>query len=38
MLKSSPCGYSGAYLLVKGTIISTRAGAGATARQEDERK
>ena len=38
MLKSSLCDYSGAYLLVKGTIASSKAGVGAAARQEDEIK
>ena len=37
MLKSSLCDYSDAYILVKGTITITRAGADAAARQADER-
>ena len=37
MLKSSLCDYSDAYILVKGTITITGAGADATARQADER-
>ena len=37
MLKSSLCGYSDTYILVKGTITITGAGADATARQADER-
>ena len=37
MLKSSLCGYSDAYILVKGTITITGAGADAAARQADER-
>ena len=37
MLKSSLCDYSDAYILVKGTIPITGAGADAAARQADER-
>ena len=37
MLKSSLCDYSDAYILVKGTITITGAGADAAARQVDER-
>ena len=37
MLKSSLCDYSDTYILVKGTIIITEAGADAPARQADER-
>ena len=37
MLKSSLCDYSDAYILVKGAIIITGAGADAAARQADER-
>ena len=37
MLKSSLCGYSDAYILFKGTITITGAGADAAARQADER-
>ena len=37
MLKSSLCDYSDAYILVKGRITITGAGADAAARQEDER-
>ena len=37
MLKSSLCGYSDTYILVKGTITITGAGADAAARQADER-
>ena len=37
MLKSSSCDYSDAYILVKGTITITEAGADAAARQADER-
>ena len=37
MLKSSLCDYSDAYILVKGKIAITRAGADAVARQADER-
>ena len=37
MLKSSLCHYSDAYILVKGTITITGAGADAAARQADER-
>ena len=37
MLKSSLCDYSDAYILVKGTIAITGAGADAAARQADER-
>ena len=37
MLKSSLCDYSDAYILVKGTITITEAGADAAARQTDER-
>ena len=37
MLKSSLCEYSDAYILVKGTITITGAGADAAARQADER-
>ena len=37
MLKSSLCDYSDAYILVKGTITITEAGADAAARQADER-
>ena len=37
MLKSSLCGYSDAYILVKGTITIAGAGADAAARQADER-
>ena len=37
MLKSSLCDYSDAYILVKGTITITGAGANAAARQADER-
>ena len=37
MLKSSLCDYSNAYVLVKGRITITGAGADVTARQADER-
>ena len=37
MLKSSLCDYSDAYIIVKGTITITGAGADAAARQADER-
>ena len=37
MLKSSLCDYSDAYILVKGKITITGAGADAAARQADER-
>ena len=37
MLKSSLCDHSDAYILVKGTITITGAGADAAARQADER-
>ena len=37
LLKSSLCDYSDAYILVKGTITITGAGADAAARQADER-
>ena len=37
MLKSSLCDYSDAYILVKGKITITRAGANAADRQADER-
>ena len=37
MLMSSLCDYSDAYMLVKGTITITGAGADAAARQADER-
>ena len=37
MLKSSLCDYSDAYILVKGRITITGAGADAAARQADER-
>ena len=37
MLKSTLCDYSGVYILVKGTITITGAGADAAARQADER-
>ena len=37
MLKSSLCDYSDVYILVKGRITITRAGADAAARQADER-
>ena len=37
MLKSSLCDYSDAYIIVRGTITITRAGADAAARQADER-
>ena len=37
MLKSSLCDYSDAYILVKGEIAITGAGADAAARQADER-
>ena len=37
MLTSSLCDYSDAFILVKGTITITGAGADATARQADER-
>ena len=37
MLKSSLCGYSDAYILVKGTITIAGAGADAAAIQADER-
>ena len=37
MLKSSLCDYSDAYILVKGTITISGAGADAAARQADER-
>ena len=37
MLKSSLCNYSGAYILVKGTITTNGRGADAEARQVDER-
>ena len=37
MLKSSLCDYSDAYILVKGTITITGAGADAATRQADER-
>ena len=36
MLKSSLCDYSDPYILVKGKITITGAGADATARQADE--
>ena len=36
MSKSSLCGYSNAYILVKGTITIIGAGADAAARQADE--
>ena len=38
MLKSSLCDYSDAYILVKGKITTTGRGAGAAARQQDERE
>ena len=38
MIKSSLCSCGGAYLPVKGTIASGRAGANAAARQADDRK
>ena len=38
MLKSSLCNYSDVYILVKGTITITGAGADIAARQADERK
>ena len=37
MLKSSLCDYSDAYILVKGTVTITGAGADAAVRQADER-
>ena len=37
MLKSNLCAYSGAYILVKGTVTITGAGADAADRQADER-
>ena len=37
MLKSNICDYSDAYILVKGTITITGAGADVAARQADER-
>ena len=37
MLKSNLCGYGDAYMLVKGIITITGAGADATARQADKR-
>ena len=37
MLKSSLCDYSDAYVLVKGIITITGAGADVAARQADER-
>ena len=37
MVKSSLCDYIHAYILVKGTIASTGVGAGAAARQANER-
>ena len=37
LLKSSLCNYSDAYILIKGTITITGAGADAAARQADER-
>ena len=37
MLKSSLCDYSDEYILVKGAITITGAGANAAARQADER-
>ena len=37
MLKSSLCDYSDVYILIKGTITITGAGADAAARQADER-
>ena len=37
MLKSSLCNYSDAYILVKGAITISGAGANADARQKDER-
>ena len=37
MLRSSLCDYSDAYILVKGRITITGAGADAAARQDDER-
>ena len=37
MLESSLCDYSDAYILVKGTVAITGAGANAAARQADER-
>ena len=37
MLKSSLCDYSDAYILAKGRITITGAGADVAARQEDER-
>ena len=37
MLKSSLCNYSDPYILVKGRITITGAGADAAARQADER-
>ena len=36
-IKSSLCDYSDSYILVKGGITITRAGADAAARQENER-
>ena len=38
MLNSSLCDYSNAYILVKGKITITGAGADAAAREADERK
>ena len=38
MLKSSLCDYSGAYILVKGTITIVGAGADAAAREADEKE
>ena len=38
MLKSYFCGYSDAYILVKGTITIKGAGADAAARNKDARK
>ena len=37
MLRSNLCGYADSYILVKGTITITRAGANADARNADER-
>ena len=37
MLKSSLCGYSDAYIYIKGKITITRAGDNAAAGQADER-
>ena len=37
MLKSSLCNYSDRYILVKGTIIVTRAWTGAAARRADDK-